>query len=110
MTLLVYARRFVNLIKFEHSIFALPFAYAAAFLAEMRVPGFWVMFWITVAMVAARSFGMSVNRLIDAELDARNPRTVGREIPAGRLTYRQVWIFAIVWLAVLVYATFNLPV
>jgi 4-hydroxybenzoate polyprenyltransferase len=110
MALLVYARRFVNLVKFEHSIFALPFAYAAAFLAEMRVPGFWVMFWITVAMVAARSFGMSVNRLIDAQLDARNPRTAGREIPAGRLTHRQVWIFAIVWLAVLVYATFNLPV
>jgi 4-hydroxybenzoate polyprenyltransferase len=110
MALLVYARRFVNLIKFEHSIFALPFAYAAAFLAEMRVPGFWVMFWITVAMVAARSFGMSVNRLIDAELDARNPRTVAREIPAGRLTRRQVWIFALVWLAVLVYSTFNLPV
>jgi 4-hydroxybenzoate polyprenyltransferase len=110
MALLVYARRFVNLVKFEHSIFALPFAYAAAFVAEMRVPGFWVMFWITVAMVAARSFGMAVNRLIDAQLDARNPRTAGREIPAGRLTQRQVWIFAIVWLAILIYATFNLPV
>jgi 4-hydroxybenzoate polyprenyltransferase len=109
MTLLVYARRFVNLIKFEHSIFALPFAYAAAFLAQMRVPGFWVMFWITVAMIAARSFGMGINRLIDAELDARNPRTSGREIPAGRLSRRQVWIFVLVWLAILVYATFNLP-
>jgi 4-hydroxybenzoate polyprenyltransferase len=110
MVLIVYARRFVNLVKFEHSIFALPFAYAAAFLAEMQVPGFWRMFWITVAMVAARSFGMAVNRLIDAELDARNPRTAGREIPAGRLSRRQVWIFAIVWLAILVWATFNLPV
>ena len=110
MALLVYARRFVNLIKFEHSIFALPFAYAAAFLAQMRVPGFWLMFWITVGMVAARSFGMSVNRLIDAELDARNPRTAAREIPAGRLTRRQVWIFALVWVAILIYATFNLPV
>jgi 4-hydroxybenzoate polyprenyltransferase len=63
-----------------------------------------------VAMVAARSFGMSVNRLIDAELDARNPRTAAREIPAGRLTHRQVWIFALVWVAILIYATFNLPV
>ena len=52
----------------------------------MSVPGFWRMFWITVAMVAARSFGMALNRLIDAEIDARNPRTAGREIPAGRLT------------------------
>jgi 4-hydroxybenzoate polyprenyltransferase len=110
MALVAYARRFVSLVKFEHSIFALPFAYAAAFLAEMRVPGFWVMFWITVAMVAARSFGMSINRLIDAQIDARNPRTAGREIPAGRLTGGQVWVFSVFWLAVLVYATFNLPV
>jgi 4-hydroxybenzoate polyprenyltransferase len=110
MTLFAYARRFVNLIKFEHSIFALPFAYAAAFLAKMEVPGFWVMFWITIAMVAARSFGMGINRLIDAELDARNPRTAGREIPSGRLTRWQVWIFVLAWLAILVYATFNLPV
>jgi 4-hydroxybenzoate polyprenyltransferase len=109
MGLIAYARRFVNLVKFEHSIFALPFAYAAAFLAEMQVPGFWRMFWITIAMVAARSLGMALNRLIDAEIDARNPRTAGREIPAGRLTRRQVCVFAIVSLAVLIYATFNLP-
>lgn len=108
--LLTYARRFIDLVKFEHSVFALPFAYAAAFLAEMQVPGFWRMFWITVAMVAARSFGMAVNRLIDAQIDARNPRTAGREIPAGRLTRRQVWVFALVSLAVLIVATFNLPV
>ena len=105
-----YVRRFASLIKFEHSIFALPFAYAAAFLAEMAVPGFWRMFWITVAMVSARSFGMAINRLIDAEIDARNPRTAGREIPAGRLRRRQVWLFALASLAVLVVATFNLPV
>lgn len=108
--LLVYARRFFNLIKFEHSVFALPFAYSAAFLAEMRVPGFWRLFWITVAMVAARSFGMAVNRVIDAEIDARNPRTANRELPAGRLSRRQVWVFAVVSLAVLVGATLNLPV
>ena len=110
MTLIVYVRRFINLIKFEHSIFALPFAYAAALLAKMEVPGFWVMFWITIAMVAARSFGMGINRLIDAGLDARNPRTAGREIPSGRLTRWQVWIFVVVWLGILIYATFNLPV
>jgi len=108
--LLVYVRRFISLVKFEHSVFALPFAYSAAFLAEMRVPGFWRLFWITVAMVAARSFGMAINRLIDAEIDARNPRTAGRELPAGRLSRRQVWIFTLASLAVLVGATFNLPV
>ncbi|NLO26737.1 MAG: UbiA family prenyltransferase [Actinobacteria bacterium] len=108
--LLTYTRRFASLIKFEHSIFALPFAYAAAFLAEMGVPGFWRMFWITVAMVAARSFGMALNRLIDAGIDARNPRTAEREIPAGLVKRRQVWIFALVSLGVLVWSTFNLPV
>lgn len=108
--LITYTRRFASLIRFEHSIFALPFAYAAAFLAEMAVPGFWRMFWITVAMVAARSFGLAVNRLIDARIDARNPRTAGREIPAGLLALWQVWLFALASLAVLVVATFNLPV
>lgn len=108
--LLTYARRFTRLVKFEHSIFALPFAYAAAFLAGMAVPGFGLMFWITVAMVAARSLGMSLNRLIDAGIDARNPRTAGREIPAGLLKRWQVLIFALVSLGVLIWATFNLPV
>jgi 4-hydroxybenzoate polyprenyltransferase len=103
-------RRFASLVKIEHSIFALPFAYSAAFLAQLEVPDFWRMFWITVAMVSARSFGMAVNRLIDAGIDARNPRTAGRELPAGRLKPYQVWLFVSVSLAVLVVSTFNLPV
>ena len=110
MAALVYVRRFVNLVKFEHSIFALPFAYAAAFLAKGEVPGLWRMVWITIAMVAARSFGMGINRLIDAELDARNPRTAGREIPSGKLSRRAVWVFVVLWLAILIYSTFHLPV
>ena len=105
-----YVRRFASLVKFEHSIFALPFAYSAAFLAQMKVPGFWRMFWITLAMVAARSFAMALNRLIDQQIDARNPRTSGRELPAGRLKRWQVWVFAAVSLGVLVGSTFGLPV
>jgi len=107
---IAYVRRFASLVKFEHSIFALPFAYSAAFLAEMRVPGFWRMFWITVAMVAARSLAMALNRLIDQEIDARNPRTAGRELPTGRLRRWQVWVFTGVALGVLIGATFGLPV
>ncbi len=107
---ITYVRRFANLVKFEHSVFALPFAYAAVLLAEMRVPGFWRMFWITVALVAARCFGMALNRLIDAGIDARNPRTAGREIPAGLLKKWQVWLFVLASLGVLIYSTFNLPV
>jgi 4-hydroxybenzoate polyprenyltransferase len=105
-----YAGLFFRLVKFEHSIFALPFAYSAAFLAQQRIPGFWRMFWITVAMVAARSLAMALNRLLDAEIDALNPRTQGREIPAGKLSMLQVWTFSLVSLAVLILATFHLPV
>jgi 4-hydroxybenzoate polyprenyltransferase len=108
--LATYVRRFARLVKFEHSIFALPFAYSAAFLSEMKVPGFWRMFWITVAMVAARSFAMAVNRLIDQEIDAHNPRTAGRELPAGQLKRWHVWVFAAASLGVLVGSTFGLPV
>jgi 4-hydroxybenzoate polyprenyltransferase len=96
-------------VKFEHSIFALPFAYSAAFLAEMRIPGFWRMFWITVAMVSGRSLAMALNRLIDAGIDALNPRTASRELPSGRLSRLEAWGFSLVSLAVLILATFNLP-
>lgn len=105
-----YALLFARLVKFEHSIFALPFAYSAAFLAEMRIPGFWRMFWITVAMVSARSLAMALNRLLDAGLDALNPRTASRELPSGRLSSIEAWVFSVVSLVMLIVATFNLPV
>lgn len=107
--LLTYGRLFVGLVKFEHTIFALPFAYSGALLAEQRVPGFWRIFWITVVMVAARSLAMALNRLLDARIDALNPRTAGREIPSGRLRREEVWLFCGASLAVLVLATFQLP-
>ena len=106
----VYSTRFLRLVKFEHSLFALPFAFAAAFLAQMHIPGFWRMFWITVAMVAARNLGMALNRLVDAKIDALNPRTAGRELPAGLLRRWQVWAFIFVSLTILIVATFRLPV
>ena len=79
-------RRFASLVKIEHTVFALPFAYVGAFLAIDAVPSAHDLVWITVAMVGARSLAMALNRLIDAEIDARNPRTAGREIPAGKLS------------------------
>ena len=90
MTALAYPARFYSLVKFEHTIFALPFAYVGAFLAVDRVPSAHDLLWITVAMVGARSLAMGLNRLIDAELDERNPRTAGRELPAGTLSRAQV--------------------
>ena len=83
-------RRFASLVKFEHTVFALPFAYVGAFLALDGYPGATTLVWLTVAMAGARTLAMALNRLIDAELDARNPRTATREIPAGLVTRAQV--------------------
>ena len=79
----VYPRRFYSLVKFEHTVFALPFAYVGAFLAVDGVPSAHDLLWITVAMVGARSLAMGLNRLIDAGLDARNPRTAGESCRRG---------------------------
>ncbi len=94
------ARLFARLIKVEHTIFALPFAYVGAFLAVDGVPSAHDLLWITVAMVGARSLAMALNRLIDAGIDARNPRTAGREIPSGMLTIGAVLAFSLASLAV----------
>jgi 4-hydroxybenzoate polyprenyltransferase len=105
----VYARRLVSLVKLEHTVFALPYAYAGAILAAGQVPDAQLLAWITVAMVGARSLAMALNRLIDAGIDARNPRTARRELPAGLLTPAQVGAFAIASLAVFLVAVWQLP-
>ncbi|MDX6538430.1 MAG: 4-hydroxybenzoate polyprenyltransferase [Gaiellales bacterium] len=102
MSAVALAQRFVNLVRLEHTVFALPYAYVGAILAVDGWPGISMLGWITVAMVGARSFAMAVNRLVDAAIDARNPRTAGRELPAGRLTRAQVVVFALASLAVFV--------
>ncbi len=101
-------RRFASLVKIEHTVFALPFAYAGAFLAVDGVPSAHDLVWITLAMVGARSLAMALNRLIDAQIDARNPRTAGRELPAGRLTSAQVVFFCLAALALFVAAVWQL--
>jgi 4-hydroxybenzoate polyprenyltransferase len=80
------ARLTLAMIKWEHSIFALPFALTGAVLAAGGWPRTHVLVWIVVCMISARTAGMAFNRLVDAKLDAANPRTSGRELPAGRLT------------------------
>lgn len=99
---------FARLIKVEHSVYALPFAYAGAFLAASGMPSWPDLLWITLAMVGARSAAMALNRLIDADLDARNPRTASRELPSGRLGRAEVWLFTVASLAVLILASFQL--
>ncbi|HZV46288.1 MAG TPA: UbiA-like polyprenyltransferase [Thermodesulfovibrionales bacterium] len=99
---------YLEMIKFQHSIFALPFAYLGAFLAEMRVPDFLTLLWITLAMVGARSFAMAMNRLIDREIDRRNPRTAERALPKGLLPIPSVIVFSLISLTVFLIAVYNL--
>jgi 4-hydroxybenzoate polyprenyltransferase len=101
-------RRLASLVRIEHTVFALPFAYVGAFLAVDGWPGWSDVLWITVAMVGARTLAMALNRLVDAELDARNPRTARRELPTGALSRTQVLALCAASLAVFLLAVFQL--
>jgi len=102
----------LEMIKFEHSIFALPFAFMGAVLGNIVVEQTWPtwmeILWVTVAMVGARSAAMSLNRLIDRFIDAKNPRTANRAIPAGLISIVEVVVFIVVSFAVLFFAAFQL--
>jgi 4-hydroxybenzoate polyprenyltransferase len=102
------ARLYYRLVKFEHTIFALPFAYVGAFLAVGGVPTGHDLLWITVAMVGARSLAMALNRLIDSRIDAANPRTAARELPAGLLSGPSVLAFCALSLVVYLVAVWEL--
>jgi 4-hydroxybenzoate polyprenyltransferase len=104
----VTARRFVSLVKFEHTVFALPFAFVGAILSVGEVPPAATLGWVTLAMVGARSLAMALNRLIDAEIDARNPRTAARELPSGLLSSGQVIAFCAAALVVFLIAVWQL--
>ena len=105
---LVYPRRFAALVKIEHTVFALPFAYVGALLAVDGIPSAPDVVWVTIAMVGARSLAMGLNRLVDAAIDAENPRTAGRELPAGRLASAHVIAFCIAALALFLVAVYQL--
>ena len=91
---------FLKMIKLEHSLFALPFAFVGMFLAANGMPSWNVILWVVVAMVGARSAAMGLNRYADAEIDARNPRTASREIPAGNISKKSTIFYIILSLAV----------
>ena len=103
---------FLEAIKFEHTIFALPFAYVgmllAAYVTTGGAPSPWQVLWITVAMGAARTLAMALNRLIDREIDARNPRTASRALPRGLLSVREMGLYALLAAAVLGVAAWQL--
>ena len=112
-------RVFFDLVKFEHTIFALPFAYLGMALASSVAahrgpsapdgwPGWSKFIWVTLAMVAARTLAMSANRLVDRELDARNPRTMNRPLPRGLISSQAVATYAVLSFIVLLVAARQL--
>src|SRR6059058_4336364 len=98
----------LEMIKWEHSVFALPFALTGAVLAAGGWPTLRVLGWIVVCMVAARSAAMAFNRLVDARLDAANPRTATRALPAGVLSIRFVAAFVFLSSAIFLFAAARL--
>src|SRR3954463_9807771 len=102
-------RTYASFVRVSHSVFALPFALAGALLAAQHAAVRWsTIAWILAAMVAARSAAMGFNRLVDARMDALNPRTATREIPRGAMSMREAAIFVIVSSAAFVFAAWQL--
>ena len=105
-------RLFLELVKFEHSIFALPYAYIGALYGASAAAGSWptlsAALWITLVMVGARAFAFVLNRAIDKEIDARNPRTAGRAVPAGLIKAGELWLFAALMLALYLVGVWQL--
>jgi len=104
-------RTLLEMIKFSHTIFAFPFALLGVVLASLeaqQLPAFGKIFWICVAMVGARSGAMGLNRLIDAKIDADNPRTAERHIPAGKVSAMEAWIFILASLSAFLLAAWML--
>ncbi|MDF2669067.1 MAG: 4-hydroxybenzoate octaprenyltransferase [Paenibacillus sp.] len=103
---------FLEMIKFEHTIFALPFAFMGAMLGAVvgqgHLPSWIQIGWIILAMIGARSAAMGLNRIIDKTFDKNNPRTAGRAIPAGLLSSKEVILFVLISFIVLFFATANL--
>ncbi|MBX3267279.1 MAG: putative 4-hydroxybenzoate polyprenyltransferase [Acidobacteria bacterium] len=101
-------RTTLEMIKFEHTLFALPFAFLGAVLAADGLPTWRQILWITVAMVGARSAAMTFNRIVDREIDAANPRTANRELPSGRLSLSFAWAFLLASVALFIFAAYSL--
>jgi 4-hydroxybenzoate polyprenyltransferase len=95
---------YLRMIKFSHSIFALPFAFTSALIAASGIPAGRQIFWIVIAMVGARSGAMGLNRLIDRDIDSRNPRTANRELPRGLIGVGETVLFVVVSFGIMIVA------
>lgn len=98
----------LEMIKFEHTLFALPFAFLGAVMAANGLPTWQQILWITLAMVGARSAAMTFNRIADREIDAKNPRTANRELPSGKLSVEFAWVFLFVSIGIFLLAAYSL--
>ncbi len=97
------------MIKVEHTVFALPFALTGLLLASPKLPELQTFFWTICAFAGARAAAMTLNRLIDAGIDAKNPRTASRAIPAGRINAKNAFFFAILSFGLMIFAATKLP-
>jgi 4-hydroxybenzoate polyprenyltransferase len=102
-------KEWTEMVKIEHTVFALPFALSGLLLGSDRLPTPAVWLWTIIAFAAARAAAMTLNRLIDAGIDAANPRTENRAIPAGRISPATAFIFAVVSFALMIFAAMQLP-
>jgi 4-hydroxybenzoate polyprenyltransferase len=98
----------LEMIKFEHTLFALPFAFLGAVMAAEGLPTWWQILWISLAMVGARSAAMTFNRIVDRDFDAANPRTANRELPSGQLSVRFAWVFFLASVVLFLVAAYSL--
>lgn len=108
MTLTKKIKDYLELIKVEHTVFALPFALTSALIAAKGFPTLYQLFWIVVALFGARTAAMSLNRLIDAEIDAKNPRTANRHIPRGAVKKEEALVLSIFGFLIMVYSAYKL--
>lgn len=99
---------FFEMIRVEHTLFALPFAYIGAILVGREIPSWRDLAWITLAMAGARTAAMSLNRIIDLHIDARNPRTANRALPRGLLRVSEVWVYVVLSFSLLFVSAYNL--
>ncbi len=95
---------YLRMIKFSHSVFALPFAFTSALIAASGMPSMRQVLWIAAAMVGARSGAMGLNRIIDRKIDTANPRTAGRELPRGLIGVKEAALFVLVSFGLLIFA------
>ncbi len=98
----------LDMIKFEHTIFAMPFALIAMMVAANGLPALHIIAWILVAMVGARSAAMTFNRIADVKIDAANPRTASRAVPAGLVSLSAAWVFVVFSAGLLIFAAYML--